>query len=31
MEWGRMDWTAVAQDKGMWRTLVNAVMNIIFP
>jgi hypothetical protein len=31
MEWGRMDWGALAPDKDRWRTLVNAVMNLQFP
>jgi hypothetical protein len=26
-----MDWTELAQDRDMWRTLVNAVMNLRFP
>jgi hypothetical protein len=29
LEWG-MDWIALAQDKKMWRTPVNAVMNFGF-
>jgi hypothetical protein len=26
---GSMDWVDVAQDRDRWRTLVNAVMNIL--
>jgi hypothetical protein len=25
--WGSMDWIDLAQDRGKWRALVNAVMN----
>ena len=28
---GGMDWIDVAQNMGRWRTLVNAVMNILVP
>jgi len=28
---GVMDWIELAQDRNMWRTLVNAVMNIWVP
>jgi hypothetical protein len=28
---GGMDWTELAQDKGRWRVLVNAVMNLQVP
>jgi len=28
---GGMDWIDLAQDRGRWRTLVNAVMNIRDP
>ena len=27
---GGMDWIDVAQDRGMWRELVDAVMNLRF-
>jgi hypothetical protein len=26
-----MEWTELAQDKGRWRALVNAVMNLWVP
>jgi hypothetical protein len=26
--WGSMDWTVLAQDRGLWRVLVNTVMNL---
>jgi hypothetical protein len=26
--WGGVDWIGLAQDKGKWRALVNAVMNL---
>jgi hypothetical protein len=28
---GGMDWIDVTQDRGRWRTLVNAIMNLCFP
>jgi len=28
---GFMDWTDLAQDRGSWRALFNAVMNLQFP
>jgi hypothetical protein len=29
--WGSMDWIGLAQDRGKWRALVNAVMNLRIP
>jgi hypothetical protein len=29
--WGHMDWINLAQDRGRWQTLVNAVMNLWVP
>jgi len=29
--WGGMDWIELAQNKGRWRDLVNAVMNLRVP
>jgi hypothetical protein len=29
-EWGT-DWIDLAQDRDIWRTPVNAVMNLLFP
>jgi len=26
--WGNMNWIDLAQDRGMWRALVNAVMSL---
>jgi len=31
MEFGGMDWIDVAQSRGIWRALVNAVMNLRVP
>jgi hypothetical protein len=31
MEWGGMDWVAVAQERDRCRTLVNVVMNLRVP
>jgi hypothetical protein len=28
---GGMDWNDLAQDRDRWRTLVNAVMNLLVP
>jgi hypothetical protein len=29
--WNGVDWTAVAQDRDQWRTLVNTIMNLRVP
>jgi hypothetical protein len=29
--WGDMDWIVLAQDRGQWRALVYAVMNLRVP
>ena len=31
VECGYMDWIGLAQDRGRWRTLVSAVMNLRVP
>jgi hypothetical protein len=28
---GRMNWIDLAQDRDMWRALVNAIMNLLVP
>jgi hypothetical protein len=29
--WRGVDWTDLVQNRGIWRALMNAVMNIRFP
>jgi hypothetical protein len=29
--WGNMDWIDLAQDRNLWRALVNTVMNLRVP
>jgi hypothetical protein len=29
--WKGMEWTDLVQDRGRWRAVVNAVMNLFFP
>jgi hypothetical protein len=29
--WGDVDWIGLAQDRNMWRTLVNSVLNLCVP
>ena len=31
VRWGDMDWIDLAQDRNMWRAVVNAVMKIRIP
>jgi hypothetical protein len=31
VEWGDVDWIGLAQDRNMWKALVNAVMNLWVP
>jgi len=31
MGWGVIDWIKLAQDRGRWRVLVNAVMSLQVP
>jgi hypothetical protein len=31
MEWGGVDWIGLAQDRGKWRDVVSAVMNLRVP
>jgi hypothetical protein len=29
--WGDVDWIGLAQDRGKWRALVNAILNLLVP
>jgi hypothetical protein len=31
VRWGDMDWIGLAQDRNMWRAVVNAVMKLWIP
>jgi hypothetical protein len=31
IDWGGMDWTDLAQDRDLWRALVNTVMKLLVP
>jgi hypothetical protein len=31
IEWGKMDWINLAQDRDQWRALANMVMNLRVP
>ena len=31
VDWGHMNWIAVAQDRDIWRAVVNAVMKVRVP
>jgi hypothetical protein len=31
IEWGGLDWIDVAQDRNLWRALVNTVLNLRVP
>jgi hypothetical protein len=31
LEWESMDWIALAEDRGIWLALVNAVVNLRVP
>jgi hypothetical protein len=31
IEWDGMDWIDLAQDRGQWRALVNAIINLRAP
>jgi hypothetical protein len=31
VRWGDVDWIGLAQDRDMWRVLVNSVLNLLVP